>query len=139
MGFSYVVAVAVLLSSSLIFFGIIYSDYVHTNQELSTAQQNSNELAYQYSHSSVNVSSYTAVAVSGGYNFTVTFDNTGSVTLDLNRSSLLVNGTLTNFTYRSQYLFPLGNDSISFIAPSSQVSMEMVFNTGYEKFVEVKA
>ncbi|MEM0158762.1 MAG: hypothetical protein QW812_04550 [Thermoplasmataceae archaeon] len=139
MGFSYVVAVAVMLSSSLIFFGIIYSDYVHTNQELYSAQQSSNQLVYEYSHSDVNVSSISAVAVSGGFNISLTFQNTGSITLDLNKTSLLVNGTLTNFTYRSQYLFPLGNDSISFIAPSPQVAVEVVFNTGYEKYVEVNA
>jgi flagellar protein FlaF len=137
MGFSYVVAVAVLLSSSLIFFGIVYSDFVHTETQINDAQHNSNSQNYDYMNSKVIVDNYSYAA--SGSNFTVTMNvtNTGSVTLNLNHTNLLVNGTMVNFTYENQYLFPLGNDTIQFTTGAGSHNVEMVFSTGYEKFEKV--
>ncbi len=137
MGFSYVVAVAVLLSSSLIFFGIIYSDFVHTESQINDAQNKSNMQNYDYMNSKVTIDNYSYVA--SGSNFTVTMNvtNTGSVTLNLNHTNLLVNGSIVNFTYASQYLFPLGNDTVSFTTGAGSHDVELVFNTGYEKFEKV--
>ncbi|MCL4337600.1 MAG: flagellar protein F [Candidatus Thermoplasmatota archaeon] len=137
MGFSYVVAVAILLSSSLIFFGIIYSDYVHTETQINDAQHKAYLQNYDYMNSKVSIDNYSYAA--SGSNFTVTLNvtNTGSVTLNMNHTNVLVNGSLVNFTYGSQYLFPLGNDTITFITGAGTHNVEMVFNTGYEKFEKV--
>ncbi len=137
MGFSYVVAVAILLSSSLIFFGIIYSDYVHTETQINDAQHKAYLQNYDYMNSKVSIDNYSYVT--SGSNFTVTLNvtNTGSVTLNMNHTNVLVNGSLVNFTYGSQYLFPLGNDTITFTTGAGTHDVEMVFNTGYEKFENV--
>ena len=137
MGFSYVVAVAVLLSSSLIFFGIIYSDYVHTESQINDAQHKANLQNYDYMNSMVSITNYSYA--SSGSNFTVTMNvtNTGSVTLNMNHTNILVNGSLVNFTYSGQYLFPLGNDTVVFTTGAGTHEVEMVFNTGYEKFEKV--
>ena len=137
MGFSYVVAVAVLLSSSLIFFGIIYSDYVHADAELKKAQDGFNTHSYNYLNSRVNITGYSYVASGTQYNVTVNMTNTGSATLNLNNTNLLVNGTITNFTYAAQYVFPQGNDNITFRVAAGTYVVELAFNTGYEKFMEV--
>ena len=137
MGFSYVVAVAVLLSSSLIFFGIIYSDYVHTESQINDAQQKAYLQNYDYTNSRVSISNYSYAP--SGSNFTVAMNvtNTGSVTLNMNHTNILVNGSLVNFTYSGQYLFPLGNDTVVFTTGAGTHEVEMVFNTGYEKFEKV--
>ena len=134
MGFSYVVAVAILLSSSLIFFGIIYSDYVHTESQINDAQQKAYLQNYDYMNSRVSISNYSYAP--SGSNFTVAMNvtNTGSVTLNMNHTNILVNGSLVNFTYSGQYLFPLGNDTVVFTTGAGIHKVEMVFNTGYEKF-----
>jgi len=137
MGFSYVVAVAVLLSSSLIFFGVIYSDYVHANTEISSAQQSFNTHTYDLDNSRVNVTGYYVKAAGTSFKVTVNLTNSGSVTLDLNSSDVLVNGTITSFTYSNQFLFPLASGNITFQATTGLQSVEIVFNTGYEKFTEV--
>ena len=138
MGFSYVVAVAVLLSSSLIFFGVIYSDYVHADTELNSAQQGFNTHSYDLENSRVNVTGYYIRPSNTSYNVTVNLTNTGSVTLNLGISNLLINGTVANFTYSGQYLFPLASGNITFREGTGEYSVEIVFNTGYEKYLEVK-
>lgn len=66
--------------------------------------------------------------------------NTGSVTFNMNDTSLLVNGTMTNFSSSVQYLFPLDSMNISFsVNSSSSYHVKMIFDTGYDKYVEVKA
>jgi flagellar protein FlaF len=137
MGFSYVVAVAVLLSSSLIFFGIVYSDFVHAESQINNAQHNQNSQNYDYMNSKVIIDNYSYVA--SGSNFTITMNvtNTGSVTLNLADTNMLVNGSLVNFTYNSQYLFPLGNDTLDFTTGNGTHNVELVFNTGYEIFEKV--
>ncbi len=138
MGFSYVVAVAVLLSSSLIFFGMVYSDFVHADAQLKGAQDQFNQNNYDYLNSQVSLDGYNYTQT--GSNFTVTLNvtNTGSVTLDMNGTNVLLNGTLVNFTYSSQYLFPLGNESLTFgVSGNGSYSVEMVFNTGYKQYAKV--
>ena len=138
MGFSYVVAVAVLLSSSLIFFGVIYSDYVHADTELNSAQQGFNTHSYDLENSRVNVTGYYVRPSGTLYNVTVNLTNTGSVALNMGLSNLLINGTVANFTYSGQYLFPLASGNITFRQSAGEYSVEIVFNTGYEKYLEVK-
>ncbi len=138
MGFSYVIAVAVLLSSSLIFFGMVYSDFVHADAQLKGAQDQFNQNNYDYLNSQVSLDGYNYTQT--GSNFTVTMNvtNTGSVTLDMNGTNVLLNGTLVNFTYSTQYLFPLGNDSLTFnVSGAGNYSVNMVFDTGYQKYAKV--
>lgn len=137
MGFSYVVAVAVLLSSSLIFFGMVYSDFVHTETQLKSAQDNFNTHNYDYLNSKVSITGYNYSLSGTNYSVTLNVTNTGSVALNLNGTNLLVNGTLVNFTYANQYLFPLGNDSIQFTVGSGNYDIEIIFNTGYEQYGKV--
>ncbi|MCL4340527.1 MAG: flagellar protein F [Candidatus Thermoplasmatota archaeon] len=137
MGFSYVVAVAVLLSSSLIFFGVIYSDYVHADTELNSAQQGFNTLTYNLENSRINITGYQVKGLGPEFNVTLNITNTGSVTLDLRSANVLVNGTLVQFNYSDQYLFPLGDGNVTFQTTSGPHSVELVFSTGYEKFQEV--
>ena len=137
MGFSYVVAVAVLLSSSLIFFGVIYSDYVHADTELNTAQQGFNTQTYDLEHSRINITGYQVKGAGPEFNVTLNITNAGSVTLSLKTANILVNGTLIQFNYSDQYLFPLEKGNITFQTTSGLHSVELVFSTGYEKFQEV--
>ena len=137
MGFSYVVAVAVLLSSSLIFFGMVYSDFVHAEAQLKNAQDNFNNHNYDYLNSKVSITGYNYTPSGPNYSVTLNVTNTGSVTLDLNNTNLLVNGTLVNFTYANQYLFPLGNDSVQFTTGAGVYDIEIVFNTGYLQYGKV--
>ena len=138
MGFSYVVAVAVLLSSSLIFFGMVYSDFVHAETQMKNAQDNFNHNNYDYLNSQVSVAGYNYSLSGSNYSVTLNVTNTGSVTLDMNGTNMLVNGTLVNFTYSNQYLFPLGNESLVFkTTAAGNYSLDLVFNTGYQKYVKV--
>ena len=137
MGFSYVVAVAVLLSSSLIFFGLIYSDYVHAEADINSAQQGFNTRSYDLINSGINVTGYYHRISGTGVNVTLNLTNTGSVTLDLGNSTLLVNGTISSFSYAGQYLFPLKSGNLTFKTTSGLHSVEIVFNTGYQKYTEV--
>ena len=138
MGFSYVVAVAVLLSSSLIFFGMVYSDFVHSEAQLNNAQNEHSINTYDYINSKVLITGYNSTPATGSnYTVSVNLSNTGSVTMNLAKSNLLVNGSIVNFTYASQYLFPLGNDSVEFTTGAGSYNIEIVFNTGYEQFGKV--
>ncbi len=138
MGFSYVVAVAILLSSSLIFFGVIYSDYVHTNTEISQSEQGQSQRMYDMINSKVNITSALEAGNSSQKNVTINLVNSGSVTLYLNQTNVLVNGTIHQFNFTREYLFPLQNETIRFTTTLQPVEVEIVFNTGYRAYVEVK-
>ncbi|MFG1449699.1 MAG: flagellar protein F [Thermoplasmataceae archaeon] len=138
MGFSYVVAVAILLSSSLIFFGVIYSDYVHTNTEISQSEQGQSQRMYDMINSKINITSALEAGNSSQKNVTINMVNSGSVTLYLNQTDVLVNGTIHQFNFTREYLFPLQNETIRFTTSLEPVEVELVFNTGYKAYVEVK-
>ena len=138
MGFSYVLAVAILLSSSLIFFGVIYSDYVHTNTEISQSEQGQSQRMYDMINSKVNITSALEAGNSSQKNVTINLVNSGSVTLYLNQTNVLVNGTIHQFNFTREYLFPLQNETIRFTTTLQPVEVEIVFNTGYRAYVEVK-
>ena len=137
MGFSYVVAVAILLSSSLIFFGVIYSDYVHTNGEISKAEEGQGNQIYEYVNSKVNITAALETGKNASFNLSLSLVNTGSVTLYLNQTDVLVNGTVHSFNYTREYLFPLQNETISLTTSDSPAQVEVVFNTGYTIYYEV--
>lgn len=138
MGFSYVAAVAILLSSSLIFFGIIYSDYVHSETQLSNAQNDQNKQMYDYINSKVKITGYNVSPYNSVYNVTINMTNTGSISLDLMSSNLLLNGSLENFSYSGEYLLPMANGSVTFQTGSGDYQVEIAFNTGYNVITEVK-
>ncbi|WP_393971823.1 flagellar protein F [Oxyplasma meridianum] len=138
MGFSYVAAVAILLSSSLIFFGIIYSDYVHSETQLSNAQNDQNRQMYDYINSKVKITGYDVSPYNSVYNVTINMTNTGSISLDLMNSNLLLNGSLENFSYSAEYLLPMANGSVSFQTTAGNYQVEIAFNTGYNVITEVK-
>jgi flagellar protein FlaF len=138
MGFSYVAAVAILLSSSLIFFGIIYSDYVHSETQLSNAQNDQNKQMYDYINSKVKITGYNVSPYNSVYNVTINMTNTGSISLDLMNSNLLLNGSLVNFSYSAEYLFPMANGSVTFQTGAGDYQVEIAFNTGYNVITEVK-
>ena len=137
MGFSYVVAVAILLSSSLIFFGVIYSDYTHSNGEISKAEEGQGDRIYEYVNSKVNITSALEAGKNGSFNISLTMFNSGSVTLYMNQTDVLVNGTVHSFNYSREYLFPLQNETITLATSDSPAQVEIVFNTGYTVYYEV--
>jgi flagellar protein FlaF len=137
MGFSYVAAVAILLSSSLIFFGIVYGEFMQNNTQLGSAQNTQTQQEYDLLNSKVNITGY-YVESGSAYNVTINMTNTGSVTLDLDTTTLLVNGTMSSFTASTEYLFPLGNASITFhVSTARLMPVDITFNTGYQKLMEV--
>ncbi len=142
MGFSYVAAAAILLSSTLIFFGMVYSDFVQSNLELHGSSVNYDQQRYDYLNSNANITGYSITNVSSGntsaYAVSMNITNTGSVTLKMNSTSLLVNGVLSSFNSSAEYIFPLGSDQMNFTVNStSTYDVEIVFNTGYEKYTVV--
>lgn len=139
MGFSYVAAVAILLSSSLIFFGMVYTGYVQSNIQISGAESQLTHQNYDYLNTKVNVTGYNITKFGATDNVTVNLTNTGSITLDLKETSVLLNGTLITFNYSSEYLFPLQSGNFTFNTQPGNVSLEIVYNTGYKQFMELSA
>ena len=137
MGFSYVAAVAILLSSSLIFFGMVYTGYVQSNVQINGAENQMTHQNYDYMNTQVNLTGYNVTSSNSTDQVTVNLTNTGSVTLSLEDSSVLLNGTLITFNYSSQYLFPLQSGHLTFVSQPGNVSLEIVYNTGYKQFKEL--
>ena len=137
MGFSYAVAVVILLSSSLIFFGLVYDQFQTGNVQLDNSLSNKNKIICGLENSKVSVSNYSVNKGVSGFNITINMTNNGSVALTMSQSNVLVNGTEMNFIYSSNYFLPLTKESISVSYPSGNTSVLIIFNTGYEKFIEV--
>ncbi|AKA49580.1 hypothetical protein IX51_11245 [uncultured archaeon] len=144
MGFSYVAAAAILLSSTLIFFGMVYSGFVQSNLEIHNSGVQYDHQRYDYLNSNVNITGYNVVnestANASAYKVYINMTNTGSVTLNMNSTDILVNGIMTGFNSSAEYLFPLGKGNVSFnVNSTSTYDVEIVFSTGYEKYAKVTA
>jgi flagellar protein FlaF len=137
MGFSYVAAVAILLSSSLIFFGMVYSDYVQSNVQINGAESQMTHQNYEYLNSNANITGYNVTTSNLTDTVTVNITNTGSITFNLNKTTVLLNGTIIQFNYSSEYLFPLESGNITFQSQPGNESLEIVYNTGYKEYVEL--
>ncbi len=132
MGFSYTVAAVIMLSSSLIFFGMVYSSYIQSNENITSANQKLMNEVYDYDHSKLSVTGYYMNTTAG--RVTINITNNGSVMFDLAESNLILNGSLMTFNYYPVYLFPLQNGSISFLAGKGIYDLELVLPNGYEVY-----
>ena len=137
MGFSYAVAVVILLSSSLIFFGLVYDQFQTGNVQLDNSLSNKNKIMCGLENSKVSLSNYSVNKGVSGFNITINLTNNGSVALTMSQSNVLVNGTEVNFIYSSNYFLPLMKESISVNYQSGNASILIIFNTGYEKYIQV--
>lgn len=132
------VAVAILLSSSLIFFGMVYNANLQAELQIREAQQREIEHITEEVETALNVTSYEVRQNGSAYQVTMNLTNTGSVTVALGESTLLVNGTVVNFTFSAPYLFPQGRGHITFDAPSVPFTYELVAQDGYSIYGEVE-
>ncbi|MGC8609181.1 MAG: flagellar protein F [Thermoplasmata archaeon] len=132
MGFSYTVAAVIMLSSSLIFFGMVYSSYVQSNESITNANQKLMNEVYDYDHSRLVITGYFENLSAG--KVTVNFTNNGSIMLNLAESNVILNGSIIKFNYYPVYLFPLQNGSVSFSAGPGIYDFELVMQNGYEVY-----
>ncbi|BAB59752.1 hypothetical protein [Thermoplasma volcanium GSS1] len=137
MGFSYTVAAVIMLSSTLIFFGIVYSSYVQSNTSITNANQKLIKNIYNLENTKIEIVSYYYNSSSSTFYVNVT-DN-GSTSFNLSESNVILNGTLISFNESNQYIFPLETITISFKASPGIYSFELVMPDGYEVFKEVKS
>ena len=142
MGFSYVAAAAILLSSTLIFFGMVYSGFVQSNLEIHNAGTQYNQNSYDYLNSKVNITGYSVInestANSSAYVVSINMTNTGSVTFSMNKTDVLVNGLITDYNSSTDYLFPLGTGNITITVNSTaSYDVKLVFSTGYDAYEKV--
>ena len=137
MGFSYAVAVVILLSSSLIFFGLVYDQFQTGNVQLDNSLSNKNTIMCGLENSKVSMSNYSVIKGVSGFDITINLSNNGSVTLLMSSTNVLFNGTVVKFIYSQNYFLPLSEEEISVVYPSGNASVVIAFNTGYEKFLQV--
>ncbi|MHB1492153.1 MAG: flagellar protein F [Thermoplasmataceae archaeon] len=137
MGFSYAVAVVILLSSSLIFFGLVYDQFQTGNIQLDNSLANKNKIICGLENSKVSLSNYTVVKQTAQFSITINLTNNGSTTLIMSNTNILFNGTEVKFSYSENYFLPMSAEEINVIYPSGNATVLLAFNTGYEKFIQV--
>lgn len=135
MGFSYTVAAVIMLSSTLIFFGIVYTSYVQSNENIANANQKLIKNIYDLENTHVSVISY--YYNSSSSLFIVNLTNNGSQVFNMSLANVLVNGTLVKFNASSEFLFPLQTVSVKFKEPAGTYSLEIVMPDGFEIFRQV--
>ncbi|MCY0851637.1 flagellar protein F [Thermoplasma acidophilum] len=135
MGFSYTVAAVIMLSSTLIFFGIVYTSYVQSNENIANANQKLVKSIYDLENTHVSITGY--YYNSSSSLFIVNLTNNGSQVFNMSMANVLINGTMVKFNVSGPYLFPLQAVSISFKEPAGTYSLEIVMPDGYEIFREV--
>ncbi|WP_237265254.1 flagellar protein F [Thermoplasma sp. Kam2015] len=135
MGFSYTVAAVIMLSSTLIFFGIVYTSYVQSNENLANANQKLVKNIYDLENTRVSIYDYYYNS-SSSY-FVINLTNNGSQVFNMSLANVLVNGSLVKFNVSGQFLFPLQTVSITFKEPAGSYAVEIVMPDGYEIFKKV--
>ncbi len=85
MGFSYAVAVVILLSSSLIFFGLVYDQFQTGNVQLDNSLSNKNKIMCGLENSKVSLSNYSVIKGVSTFNITINMTNNGSVALTMSQ------------------------------------------------------
>ncbi|EQD50431.1 flagellar protein F [mine drainage metagenome] len=137
MGFSYAVAVVILLSSSLIFFGLVYNEFETGNIQLNNSLSNKNKIICGLENSHVSITNYSVKKDTSGYNIIINMSNNGSTTLIMANSNVLLNGTQVAFNYSENYFLPFTEEEINATYPSGNVTVIIAFSTGYEKYLQV--
>ncbi len=107
MGFSTLAVFSILLIS---FFGasmILYTAVAENYKDIKEVMEKRGERYLNRLNTRINISSITVTGNSSGYSLQIGVINRGSVTIDVNRFSVLVDGNLTDFAYSpSGMLYP---------------------------------
>lgn len=106
MGFSLIAAAAILGFTLFMGVEIIVSDLLPTIEEINTSYGAMNERMQEQLHTGINITQVQRVLNATTYDYTITVQNTGSITLPTTDVMILINGSLCDFFVASDYLYP---------------------------------
>ena len=105
MGFSASAAFAIIGVCMVICMDIFFGSVLPSLEDLERSYRELEERAVERANTEIEILSITKSS-GNPYNLSIEVKNTGSINLDVKEFSVLINGSLQNFTYSSRYLYP---------------------------------
>jgi archaellum component FlaF (FlaF/FlaG flagellin family) len=132
MGFSLIAAAAILGFTLFMGVEIIVSDLLPTIEEINTSYEEKNERMQQQLHTGINITQVQRVLNGTTYDYTVTVQNTGSITLHTTDFMILINGSLCDFFAAGGYLYPETTMDFQMVnqAAGGEIRIKVITNNG---------
>lgn len=106
MGFSLAAAFAVIGVSILISIEILTGSLLPTITDFDDSYEDMIEREIDRVQTDINITSVSTSANNSNYDHNITLENTGSVTLKTSDFTILINGTVQQFSCSNSYLYP---------------------------------
>lgn len=106
MGFSLIAAAAILGFTLFMGVEILASDLLPTIEGITTSYAEMKYRLHQQLHTGINITLVERVLNGTNYQYTISVQNTGSITLHSSDFTVLLDGSQVNFSVSSQYLYP---------------------------------
>ena len=106
MGFSLAAAFAVIGVSILISIEILTGSLLPTITDFDDSYEDMIEREIDRVQTDINITNVSTSANNSNYDHNITLENTGSVTLKTSDFTILINGTIQQFSCSNSYLYP---------------------------------
>lgn len=106
MGFSIVAAFAVVGVSLIMCIEIFTGGFFPMVTNVDFSFDDMGERALEMAHTDINITNVSTSAFGPNYNHSITVRNTGSITLNTNDFTVLINGVLQSFLCPDSYIYP---------------------------------
>lgn len=139
MGFSVSAAAAIIGVSCLIALEIFGGTLLPASTALYYAHSDFKKRAIQEMQTDFSITSIATTANgTGHHDLNITLENTGSSVIRCQKSSIIINGTLHNFSYSTTYVYPLKsvNFSVYNLSYTGQVRVKIISNYGVSTYEE---
>jgi archaellum component FlaF (FlaF/FlaG flagellin family) len=136
MGFSLIAAAAILGVTLFMAVEIIVSDLLPTIEEMNTAYVEMKDRVNEQIQTGISITGVSRTLNGTIFEYTLSVENTGSITLCTNDFVILINGSKCDFSCSYDYLYPANN--ASFVV-SNQIGdglkrMKVITNNGIEDY-----
>ena len=106
MGFSLIAATAILGITLFMAVEIIVNDLLPTMEEINTSYTTMKDRMQEQLHTNINITTVVRSVNGTSYNYNISVENTGSITLLTDNFIILVDGTVCPFSCSGEYLYP---------------------------------
>jgi archaellum component FlaF (FlaF/FlaG flagellin family) len=136
MGFSLIAATAILGITLFMAVEIIVSDLLPTMEEINTSYTTMKDRMQEQLHTEINITTVVRSANGTNYDYNISVENTGSITLPTDNFVILLDGIECPFYCSGQFLYP--ENIIYFIVKNQtgegQNRLKIISNNGIASF-----
>jgi archaellum component FlaF (FlaF/FlaG flagellin family) len=139
MGFSLSASFAVIGVSILISVEILIGGLAPTIDDIDQSYDDKINRGIEKIQTDINISNVVISANSSNYDYNITLENIGSITLETNDFIILINGNLFDFSCFDSYLFPESETNliINNVSGNGTIRLKILTENGISDYYEI--